>query len=260
MLFVGHIIPDASPPVKPRRGFTLIELLLVIAILGVLAAVVIPQFGVGMSGARVRAAADTYMQAARYARTMALLHQMEIVVAVRTGGVIRVEAWSAGGENMRPPAAAPAGGSGGVDAGNSVAVSSTSIFQKRSVSASRVLAQVGALKTSAAVRPPPASAAVSPVGAASDVSAQDLANEADVAGEIATEKVFDDVHVQFLGYTDQAPDAPLGADNTEDFNIHYRSNGTCRPYRLRFSDQAGTTIDMAVDMLGGAVIEGDERE
>ena len=44
---------------RGRAAFTLIELLLVIAIMGVLTAVILPQFSVGMSGSRVRTAFST---------------------------------------------------------------------------------------------------------------------------------------------------------------------------------------------------------
>ena len=86
-----------------------------------------------------------------------------------------------------------------------------------------------------------------------------------MAEEIRVEHVYDDVHIRFLGYTDEedrrsAATGILLSDETEDFRIRFRSNGTCRPYRVRITDDENTIIDIAVDILGGAVIEGEEQE
>ncbi len=60
-----------------RRGFTILELLLVIAILGTIIAVVMPNVGVGLDSTRLATASRSLIQASKYARTMALLHQAE---------------------------------------------------------------------------------------------------------------------------------------------------------------------------------------
>lgn len=280
MPFSFQILSPAggSPPLKPHasaapraadaRGFTLVELLLVIAIIGVLAAVIIPQFNVGMSGAKVRAAAESYMQASRYARTMALLHQVEVVVTVHTGGVIRVEAGALTGE-ARGPFLAP---EDSLDASGPGVSGGTSSLLALPAAGSNPFAQPGRkAATNSASRllslpqPGAASAAASasqPAGAA-DVTADELAGEGDVAEEIRVERVYDDVHIRFLGYTDEKDQRTATAsvpDETEDFNIRFRSNGTCRPYRVRITDDDTTTVDMSVDMLGSAVIEGEEQE
>jgi len=50
--------------------------------------------------------------------------------------------------------------------------------------------------------------------------------------------------------------------NTEEetFTISFRSNGTCRPHRVRITDDDTTTIDLDVDMLGMATVEGEGKE
>lgn len=92
-------------------AFTLIELLLVIVILGIVAAVTMPIIGAGTSSTRLAVGARTAIQAARYARTMALLHQAETMLAIGLeDGTLRVEAAPAGGENAVAPADPEAGG------------------------------------------------------------------------------------------------------------------------------------------------------
>jgi prepilin-type N-terminal cleavage/methylation domain-containing protein len=60
-----------------RAGFTLLELLVVIAIILALAVAIVPNIGAGFSGTQISTASRSLMQAARYARTMAILHQIE---------------------------------------------------------------------------------------------------------------------------------------------------------------------------------------
>ena len=92
--------------------------------------------------------------------------------------------------------------------------------------------------------------------------AEDLASEGDPADAIRAEQTFDGVHVQFLEYTDQEPSSAAAADlgEPETFRVRYRSNGTCRPYRVRISDDNGTALVLDVDMLGATVIEGEGDE
>lgn len=232
-----------------QGAFTLIELLLVIAIIGVMVAVILPQFNVGMSGARVRTAALGYMQSARYARTMALLYQVETVIVCETGGVIRVEAGPLRSEGHGPYVAPE-------DAGESP----PGVPAPPSNAPSRLLSLPAAGSSNALN--PSGTGAFAPQYTPADVSAEELAGEGDVAAAIQTEQTFEGVHVQFLEYTDEElPDAAAaGADAPESFRIAYRSNGTCRPYRIRIADDTGTTLILNVDMLGSSVIEGEEGE
>lgn len=63
-----------------RQAFTLIELLLVVAIIGVVTAITLPAFVASTRGNRLRAAARTVVQMGRYARSMAVLRQGDMVV------------------------------------------------------------------------------------------------------------------------------------------------------------------------------------
>jgi prepilin-type N-terminal cleavage/methylation domain-containing protein len=250
-----------ASPVSCRRAFTLIELLLVIAIIGVLVAVILPQFNVGMSGVKVRTAALGYMQTARYARTMALLYQVEIEIVCETGGVIRVEAGPLRGEG-HGPYVAPEDASGVPPEGGAPS-RLLSLSQPGRPAASNSNPRLLSLPAAGA-------SAFDQSGAGAfverytpaDVSAEELASEGDVTEAIRVEQAFEGVHVQFLEYTDEDTSGTTAAEAgaTESFRVRYRSNGTCRPYRVRISDDAGTTLVLDVDMLGMTVIEGEGSE
>jgi hypothetical protein len=93
-----------------------------------------------------------------------------------------------------------------------------------------------------------------------DVTADELASDADLAETVRVEQKFDDVHVRFLGYTDEEEkNKPADIeDQSESFRVRFHSNGVCRPHRVRVTNDNGMTIDLSVDMMGLATAEGEE--
>ncbi len=81
-----------SPTEAPRRAFTLLEVLLVVALIGVMTLVSLPQMIRSIRGNRLRAATRTLVMAGRYARSMALLRQEEMALIFDLDqAVLRVE-------------------------------------------------------------------------------------------------------------------------------------------------------------------------
>lgn len=80
-----------SVRISLRRAFTLIELLLVLAIIGIVTAIVVPNFVTSLRGSRLRAGVRTVVKVGRYARSMAVLRQSPVKVKFDlAGGVISV--------------------------------------------------------------------------------------------------------------------------------------------------------------------------
>lgn len=64
-----------------RRAFTLVEVLLVLAILGITSIVSMPYLVKSIRGNRLRVAANTVVRTGRYARSMAILGNREMILA-----------------------------------------------------------------------------------------------------------------------------------------------------------------------------------
>lgn len=67
---------------RPRFGFTLVEVLLVLAIMAIVTVIAMPTLVHSIRGNRLRTAARTVTMAGRYARSMALLQQREVVLTL----------------------------------------------------------------------------------------------------------------------------------------------------------------------------------
>jgi prepilin-type N-terminal cleavage/methylation domain-containing protein len=69
-----------SPRRSRRRAFTLVEVLMVLAIMGIITIVTMPYLVKSIRGNRLRVAANTVVRAGRYARSMAILSNREMIL------------------------------------------------------------------------------------------------------------------------------------------------------------------------------------
>ncbi len=200
-------------------AFTLIELLLVVLILGIAAAAVLPRLTGMMEGGSAAVAARAIAQAGRYARTMALLNQvtMELVLNLDQPE-LRVEVAERSGGSTRGSETATAFG--------------------RAVSRDERLTDQRGLGLRDAAEP-------------SDGAGGPRRETDALAESLAFARKLDGVRITFGGYLDR-PDLP-GADAGEEgvVRIRYRSNGTCRPYRVVIQgERTEQRFELAVDAVG----------
>ena len=218
---------------------------MVVAILGIVVAIVVPNVSAVSRGARSATALRTLVQMGRYARSMALLNQtpVDLVldldgrhISVEPGEQRRGPSAESGEESETPGVAADAF----YEAGASAAVSFGRALSNRDRDATtgRILQR----------------------------ARKDLAEVEDAAGE-TTESLADAIHMEhdlpdtdiaFLGYADTVEKRALqdlhmagGGETNGVFRIRYRTNGTCRPYRVAVGaeDDDSRSI-MTVDAVG----------
>ncbi len=210
-------------------GFTLLELLMVIVILGVAAAVLVPQLNVGAERTRLVTAARSIVQASRFARTMALLHQAETELVLNPAtGEVSVRAHTRGYKadllsTMAEEATMAAEEASGLDYDDAETGENAGSEVKTNLVAEVATAQSFA-----------------------DEINQSFANK--------------DITFAFVGYTDTVDnDGPAVPKDTGDDKapivLVFKSNGTCRPFRVRALTEDGDYLEVSVDVIGKAKIE-----
>lgn len=220
-----------------RRAFTLLELLMVVAILGIVAAVILPNISAVTGGARSATALRTLVQMGRYARSMALLNQTPVdLVLDLDGRRLSVE------PAEKAIAPTPDAETLGDAAPSSGAFASTPAFYESGASATvsfgRALSNRDRDATTGRILQ----------RARKDISEgdSDPAPETTetLADAIHMERDLPDTVVAFLGYADTVEKRALqnlhitGAGETNGVHrIRYRTNGTCRPYRIAVGDE-----------------------
>ena len=81
MISVISSFPRQKSSGDSHKGFTLIEVLLVLAIIGIVTAITLPQFVNSMRGNRLRVAVSSVIRAGRFARSMAVMKQTDLVLS-----------------------------------------------------------------------------------------------------------------------------------------------------------------------------------
>lgn len=225
---------------RTSGGFTLIEMIIVIFIIGITAAVVVPNIGLGMSGTRAQIAARGLVQMSRYARNMALANQTEVELSIQSNGVLRVRALAApaapagtetmeddafGSAAMAGAAAYGGGGDTGVATGNNLMM-----------------------------------------GEGGGASAAQSSQEA-ITLSIDMDQTYEHVSILFDGYTDGAGRLlpaerskgsrvkSLEEEEREKNTLIFRSNGVCKPCRFRIETGRGDLLYVMLDMFGKGTID-----
>ena len=102
------MISSTSRQGRAGAAFTLIEILLVLAIVGILSAVLVPNVVRSMSSNQRRTAVRQVVAAGRYARSMAVLKQVQVVLAFDLAKhVVHVGPRSLVAERAAAPGSAP---------------------------------------------------------------------------------------------------------------------------------------------------------
>ena len=218
---------------------------MVVAILGIVVAIVVPNVSAVSRGARSANALRPLVQMGRYARSMALLNQTPVdLVLDLDGRRVSVEP----GERRRGPSPEP--GEEGEAAGFA-----TDAFYEAGASAAVSFGRALSNRDRDAT-----------TGRILQRARKDVGEEVDGAGEsdgdlsdaIHMEHDLPDTDIAFLGYADTVEKRALqdlhiaGRGETNGvFRIRYRTNGTCRPYRIAVGaeDEDSRSV-MTVDAVG----------
>ena len=274
-----------------RAGFTLIELLVVIAIILVLAIAVVPNIGAGISGTQLSTASRSLLQAVRYARTMAILHQVEtelVLVSAAEGARIgvtrdgkpdpngaRIEVRIAE-ETMRQARTAEITQDGGVsdagggDEGGAFATSNDDNWGTESDAGDAETGGIGVGTASTGAALGDLASEIHSVFPCGTVAFEflrftDEDEEEDPEDEIlrrdqdaATGKAQSARNDDRFGLDDEGGDEEDSAARTISFL--FDSDGTCRPFDLLLKDSADgddpDTLAISIDRWGRGKIEG----
>ena len=205
-----------------------------LAVLGVLAAVVLPMVSGGSDMSRVRVATRGVMQMSRYARTMAVLHQNAMELVFSENGKLSVEM--------------EAGGGGGDSIVSAKAFSTTNaVADAEAAQMAELTAEHG-----------------------DDTGGGGYAM-ADVNTEQTYEQVRF-IFLGYSDTADAGRYSSLPSSSTfsDDVNsteesatvrVRYKSNGTCRPYSVKVTVEGEDAFSLTVnvDMLGAAKVVEDEE-
>lgn len=239
-----------------RGAFTLLELLLVVALLGILAAVVVPAVGGMLSGGSLRTGARELAAIGRYAHSMALLNQTPVDLSVDLdSGTVRVvarERESASRFGLSDLAAYTN------DVGYTDELLQTSARRSANLAGGFGLAMSAQDRESRLHSA--GDAGTNTLAVVSDAAGRDVPAQVSFADSVNRERTLSGVDVSFLGFRDSVRDSRRGAEDdpgaaeSGEVVVHYRANGTVRPHRwrLREKDVEGDAawLEVSVNAVG----------
>ena len=228
-----------------RSGFTLLELLLVLAILGSLVAIVAPHIGAGMAGTELAAASRSLLQAAKYARTMAVLNQTEVELVLTSAksetDFCQIEVRSAA--NAASYSEEAAGGTYDIyDATPADALVEEAPEEGDDANSPTNLS----------------SAAASAKSFSEEVSASFKCRGITFLFE-SYDDTIDEEEAATAGAASVPASGGLDGEEHEDFpqiRVVFRNNGTCRPFTIRVNNGDEMAYLVRIDPIGRGRIEG----
>ena len=215
-----------GPHLPRRSGFTLLELLLVLTVMGIMAAVVVPNLASSLGGSRVSTAARSVSALGRSARYLAMMNQVPVDLVIDLGNAkVSTEAVLNAGPGASSEAidrifgASPSGGAG---FGYALPQSENRFDAKHLDD------------TLPSTFPRDILSRADDAGSTNATDGVRSASAATVADAIRQERKFADVVISFGGYQDSfgsSTDADEGV-----VRVRYHTNGSCRPHRILLRD------------------------